>query len=88
MVAFLSVVAFLLTATVVFDLAFVWALAGLLTAFLVSFALAFFGGTVAYLPPETFGASTLEFSRNLTDRFEISFRPGGILFRSPFESPT
>lgn len=41
-----------------------FAFAGL-AAFLVSFAFVFFGGTVAYLPPEQFGASTPEFGKEL-----------------------
>ncbi len=73
MVAFLSVVAFLVAATVVFDLAFVLALAGLLAA-LVSFALAFFGGMVAYLPPETFRPPRPNFQETLL-----------ISARSPFD---
>lgn len=40
------------------------AFAVLAATFLVVFAVVFFGGTVAYLPPGTFGASTPEFRKN------------------------
>lgn len=75
-VAFFVVAAFFVAATlgftlavaaalaVAFPAALVEAFAVLAATFLVVFAVVFFGGTVAYLPPGTFGASTPEFREN------------------------